>query len=72
MKLLKVTENEFILLNGSKTRYVSSLESLAVRAAHSGIKFDELEIALIEMVNNDHNFAEFGDLKKAFLYTGKI
>lgn len=71
-RILKVSESEFILISPKRTKYASSIESLVVNCAFVGIKLDEIEAALVEMVRNDHNFANFGEVKKAFLYSGKL
>jgi hypothetical protein len=35
------------------------------------VPFEEIEIAISDMVQNDNNKAEFGDLNKTFMYSFK-
>jgi hypothetical protein len=35
------------------------------------VPFEEIEVAISDMVQNDNNKAEFGDINKTFMYSFK-
>lgn len=72
MRLLKLAENEYILRINNRPKYFSSIKKLCTYSLIMGIDIGELETALVEMARNDHNFAEFGMLKKSFLFSGRV
>jgi len=79
MKLFKVSEEEYIFVyNVSGARYCPTVEDLFVwvRALWekklTNVNLDELEIAVVELERNNHNYAEFGEFKGSFIYSKKI
>lgn len=73
MTLLKLNDNEFILrYDETRARFCSSIENLFVLGKVLKMDLNELEIALVEMNRQDHNFAEFGNIRSTFIYSKRI
>lgn len=55
-------DNNWIIKSQDKTTTVDNIKSLIAwtMAFNKNVTIDEIEIALLEMNQNDHNYAEFG------------
>jgi hypothetical protein len=69
MRLLKLSKEEYLVIDKDNAKYFSSLDKLM----HSKmIPAPELTVALSYMILENHNYTEFGDVNKEFMYTGKL
>lgn len=57
---IKTSSTTFIIKRGGKTFQIENLEKLFVYSLAMGIKFNDIEFALLEMEKNDHDYCEFG------------
>jgi len=72
MRLLKLPNDEFIMIKRDSAKYFSNTNKLVLYAKETNIDLNELTIAFIEMNKADHNYAEFGDIENKFMFTGKL
>jgi len=74
MNLLKITENEYVwtsVVYGPK--YLNSLkDTLKYGNKHLGIAIREMELGLLDCINKEHNYVEFGDAQRSYMYTKTI
>lgn len=69
MRILKLSENEFIVIKGETAKFFSSKEKLKESGKAPKL---EIDIALATLTATGDNYAEFGDINHSFMYTGKI
>jgi hypothetical protein len=48
-----------------------SIEEAATQLESLGVPDEEIDIALIEMVGNEHNMAQFGALEGRFIFSSR-
>lgn len=73
MTLIKLSDNEFILkYDHKRARYCSNLETLFVLGKVREMDLDELEHAVLELERKNHNCAELGDIRGAFITSKRI
>jgi hypothetical protein len=58
----KTKDNKWIIKSNNKTTTVDNIKSLTAwtMAFNKNVTIDEIEIALVEMNRNDHDYCEFG------------
>lgn len=71
IKLTKVSPNYWLVIRKNKSYKIESIEKLFVYLLAFGIKFKEIETALLELEKNLHDYAEFGVYKK-FVFSMKL
>lgn len=69
MRLLKLSNDEFIVVKNETAKFFSSKEKLL---KSSVIPKVELQVALVVLESEKDNYAEFGDVNNSFIYTGKL
>lgn len=72
INLTEVMENRWKLQVNKKVYWLDTLEKLVVYGNEFGIETGEIEEALISFIRNGHNYAEFGEFKKSFIFSKKI
>lgn len=72
MRLLKLSNNEFIIIKGDSAKYFSNMQKLIGYAKEIEMDLNELTIGFIEMNKYNHNYIEFGDIGNGFMFTGKL
>lgn len=68
----KIHDNYWILNYKDKTYKIESIEKLFVFSLGFGLKFNEIEYALLKLNRLNHNFAEFSKWNKLILTNRKL
>lgn len=71
IKWLKTEDDKWTLIYKDKTKKADTLEKLFVWTFVLNVSLDEIERALLEMHQNNHNYAEFGGIKRSFIFSEK-
>lgn len=69
----KTSDNKYIIKTYNKVTTVDNIKSLTAwsMAFNKHITIDEIEVALLEMNKNDHDYCEFG-MYGRFVYSKRI
>jgi hypothetical protein len=60
IKVEKLNETNFVIKSDGKTLKVDNIKSLFAWCMTFGAYFEEIEVALHEMIKMNHNICEFG------------
>jgi len=71
IKWLKTEDDRYTLIYKNKTKKANTLEKLFVWTYVLNVPLDEIEYALLEMHKHDHNYVEFGGIKRSFIFSEK-
>lgn len=72
MKLIKLKNDRFVILQYKNEIFCEDFKTLFNTSTHLGIPQSEMDFAICEMLANQHNVAEFGDINASFLFTKEL
>jgi hypothetical protein len=69
-KVMRLTDDEFILIAGKRAIY-GNMPKMCVVMAELGVEWEEIEEGLTSLVSNQHQVASYG-LNRTFIYSRPI
>lgn len=68
----KMSEDNWVLNSNGKTRRCESQRELILCSLVLDIHVDEIHFALLSLLNNKHNYCQFGALSKSFIFSQEL
>jgi hypothetical protein len=68
----KISDDNWIVKWKNKSKKFDDQMKVILWTLALDVKIDEIEYAMLELIKNDHNYAEFGVFQKAFVYSKRI
>lgn len=68
MKVYRLKSDTFVFQHGQE-HVAGDAKYIIAKMREVGVELEEIEMGLTELVRNNHEIAEYGDVNRTFMYT---